>query len=645
MSTCNSRPERRSAGVRIGGLTGWVLALAVVGAVIGLTPTAYSQVPGAVSPGGSTQSQSLMDLIIKGGPAGAWIPHPENPWLQGLRITGLLQNTTGIWENTELIRTNTAPFYAGEEPTNWLATERNFMQVDLNYDLDGNNHFFLRWWGVYEPAYQFEQTFRQVNAGALNFSGRTTGCFPPGIKGVPGLSHCTASSAADYYNQVGFREAWWRLSMGPLRLFTGRQTVTWGESLAFRIADVVNPQDISWNFGFANLEQSRIPQYMLHPILELPEFGWLTQNFAEGIWEPPIQASFSNWIFTDTPNHTYRGVMANGDSVNKFAPSGGRFDINLQTPFGGPLPFPNPNVNTIPGVPTASAWSAYPQGSFAGNLLPPSLALVYRVPGTQLSNSQEGIRFHALIDQLVEATVLYWHGHQYNPATRLQQLAPNCAASFPGCQFAFPGPLMRTVNFYPQLNDVGFTANMPINIPGQLGSMFPFVLRSEGVWQDHTPFANRFAFSGLKYSETINTLVALDADQIYAPWLTSTGGSLTVNLEWNNYTILSPSRWNEYGPLAYQQARHNEESFIFAASTSWWWQSIAPQWVSVYNPDGNTFLLFPNIALVPPWTSQYFMKLQYIRVIGNNIQDDYAGGLLKGKNFILAQFQWNFNLL
>ena len=26
-----------------------------------------------------------------------------------------------------------------------------------------------------------------------------------------------------------------------------------GESLAFRIGDVINPQDLSWNFGFAKL--------------------------------------------------------------------------------------------------------------------------------------------------------------------------------------------------------------------------------------------------------------------------------------------------------------------------------------------------------------------------------------------------------
>lgn len=662
MSTCNSRPEVKSAWFGVDGLIGWVLALAVIGMVIGVTPKAYSQVPGAISPGGSAEPNSLMDEIIKGGPPGAWIPHPENPWLQGLRITGLLQNSTGIWTNPAGIRTNSGnsaqgaagEFYSGETATNSLATERNMMQLDTNYDLDGRNHFFLRWWGIYEPAYAFEQFYRSTDAGALNAVGRQQGCFPgptggAAVPGATGLSHCTASAAADFYNQVGFREAWWRLSMGPLRLFTGRQIVTWGESLAFRIADVVNPQDLSWNFGFANLEQSRLPQYMIHPILELPEFGWLTQNFVEGIWEPPIQATFSNWIFTDAPDHKYSGLNGNGDAVNIFAPAGGRFDVNQQTPYGGPVPFPNPGSQTIPGVPNYLAWAAYPQSNFASNFLPTNEILVWRQPTTQLKYSQEGLRFHALVDQLVEATVLYWHGHQYSPATYLQNLGP-CATSIVKGFCSVTGvldtrPVERGVNFYPQLNDLGFTANMPINIPGQLGSMFPFVLRSEGVWQDHTPFANRIASSGLRYSDTVNTLVALDADQIYAPWLTSTGGSLTVNLEWNNYTILSPSRWNEYGPAVFQQARHNEESFIFAASTSWWWQSIAPQWVSVYNPDGNTFLLFPNIALVPPWTSQYFMKLQYIQIISNNIQDDYAAGMFKGKNFVLAQFQWNFNML
>ena len=65
--------------------------------------------------------------------------------------------------------------------------------------------------------------------------------------------------------------------------------MVWGQSLAFRVGDVVNPQDTTWAFGFANLEQSRIPQWMVHPIWNLPEFGPLESNFLEGILIPRVQ--------------------------------------------------------------------------------------------------------------------------------------------------------------------------------------------------------------------------------------------------------------------------------------------------------------------------------------------------------------------
>jgi len=58
---------------------------------------------------------------------------------------------------------------------------------------------------------------------------------------------------------------------GPLTTYVGNQIVVWGQSIAFRISDVVNPTDTTWAFGFANLEQSRNAQWMVHPILNLPQ--------------------------------------------------------------------------------------------------------------------------------------------------------------------------------------------------------------------------------------------------------------------------------------------------------------------------------------------------------------------------------------
>src|SRR5262249_2334832 len=145
------------------------------------------------------------------------------------------------------------------------------------------------------------------------------------------------------------------------------------------------------------------------------------------------------------------------------------------------------------------------------------------------------------------------------------------------------------------------------------------------------------------FSSTLNTMVALDLDQAYIPSITKTG-ALTANLEWQNYTILSPS-----GDLVYQSYaekwRHNEENLLINVGTSWWWGAIAPTWTSIYNSHCNKFLLFPNIVLTPTWTNRYLMKLQYVGILGKDKYAAYAGGAFKGKSILLTQFQYNFDLL
>jgi len=45
--------------------------------------------------------------------------------------------------------------------------------------------------------------------------------------------------------------------VGPTDYLRWHQIVGVGQSLAFRVGDIVNPADTCWAFGFANLEQSR----------------------------------------------------------------------------------------------------------------------------------------------------------------------------------------------------------------------------------------------------------------------------------------------------------------------------------------------------------------------------------------------------
>jgi hypothetical protein len=534
-----------------------------------------------------------------------WLDFSETPGpLQGLSISGFVSNTTGMWVNSTAIRY--------QRSKNSLAIERNWLQLDINYKLDGNNRFFIRGWVVYEPPYKFEYH----GGGAL----------PPLLATTPRFM----TDMSDYYNQYTVRDAYWKNTTGPLTLFVGRQIVTWGESLAFRVGDVINPQDFTWNFGFANLEQSRLPLWMVHPIYKLPDFGPLTANFIEGIWAPAWQPMYNPSV--DTPNQNpanphsnwYDGQHDVAGSVSLLAPVG---------PFATPLArfetIPYPNFLGSPGVP--ANMTAIPQIQGA-NFASPFLG--YHLPGNTLGSSTEGFRIHTLVKN-AEITALYWHGHQFNEASTPG--APAYAVGSPSTgQFVQIG--------FPQFNDIGVTLNRPIYLPGALLSNVPFVLRTEAVWQDRTPFntTDVAVKNAVVDKNTVNSLVALDMDGLYVPWLTSTG-TLTTNLEWNQYCITGYGKHLVY-PFYAERWRHNEEQILFSANTSFWWGAILPTYTMIWNPSGNTTLLFPTLVLTPPWTNKYFATLGYVGILGNDKFNSFAAGTFKGKSILYMSFQYNFIL-
>lgn len=573
-----------------------MLLACLIALMFGSQATCLGQSAPAPSP--DNTGSGVWSLVTRGGPQGPMLRDAGLNAPDSLQVHGYMSNTTAMWFNPSGITTN------GKNSGNYLAAERNLLQLDMNYRPTEHNEFFVRGWGVYEPAYSFEEA---PSSGAL-FNIHSQG---------------NTAAASSLYNQLNFREAWWRTEKGPVQLFLGRQIVTWGESLAFRVGDVINPQDLSWNFGFANLEQSRIPLWMVHPIVNLPDIGPLSSTFIEGVWAPAFQPACSEGYGvgenSQYPDERYRDRCSSADTVNRLPPFGGRFEGQINGLLYGPS-------GDFPQVPITA---------FARPTKDLPYLFDWRIPADTWANSEEGVRFHTLLYD-TEVTALYWHGHQYFPTTKNVVPFPNFLAN----PKAHASDLI-----FPQLNDIGITANRPVYLPGEIGSRLPLVVRAEAVWQDQTPFQTRnpTVLTAVQNSSTINTLLALDLEQAYVPWLTQTG-TLSANLEWNNYTILSPSRYFAY-PLTTLQQRHNEENLLLSVSSNWYWNAINAAWINIYNPDGNTFLMFPNVTLTPPWTNKYLMKIGVVDIQSNNKYDALAGGQFKGKNFIYATFQYNFNLL
>src|SRR5215472_10719912 len=282
-------------------------------------------------------------------------------WLRGLSVSGYAQTTSGMWANSSSL-TNFGRAAGEHHGANSLAVERNLLQLDANYFLNGNNAGFVRFWGVYEPPYPWE---------AHNIAGPTL---------------LYDRSQSDFYNRYDVRDAYWKNTTGPVTFFLGRQIVTWGESIAFRVGDIINSQDLSGNFGFANLEQSRLPLWMIHPIIDLHRLGPFTSNFIEAVWTPPWQPLYTSIDYAD---RRYTGQYTVASAVNLLPPSGGRFDVY-------PYPFTTAS-DTPPG-----AQPAFPQ---IKNFTAPFQT--WALPSDTLANSTEGTRFHTLAGNTELTSILF----------------------------------------------------------------------------------------------------------------------------------------------------------------------------------------------------------------------------------------------
>ncbi|HZP44471.1 MAG TPA: hypothetical protein VFB15_02370 [Candidatus Binataceae bacterium] len=571
--------------------------------------------------------------------------------LSGLHVSGYGNQLFGMWQNSTGLREYT-------HSRNSLATSRSLLQVDENWRLNENNTFFGREWFVYEPPYSYNSANNP-------------------FYGAP--NHASYGSMMnDYYNNYQIRDFWWQNKLGPLTTFVGNQIVVWGQSVAFRVGDVINPADTCWAFGFANLEQSRNAQWMLHPILNLPEWGPFTSNFIEAVIEPGFSPVW--WPEqTGDPYHKYREMITAGRVQPCFpAASHGpsaRFDVQYtsQPVFGLTAPLitpgaggPNFNGNLASGFANVNQPAArefmtcsqlaplvqFPYNFFlrpgnAGFIKPCRLGFnkhnnpispigdatltdtgFWHVPGMQPQNWNDGVRLHTLVGS-TEITALYYND--------------NVSGGVPWSLKWTPYTNLWNYSFY-DIQEMGVTADRPLPIPASWGEYFPAVGRGEAVYLNHVSVGTMQPgyLTTQRYSDEIKYMLAVDVDQAYAPWLTQTG-NLTSFFEVMSTIYPDTCRLCGVGNDLSSNLLHTDVDALMSVSTSWLWSDIVPTWAMIFNPKGRALAMFPTLALNPPWTKKYFMQLGAIEVLSGDKMQNF--GLFKGQNQLTAQFQYNFDLM
>jgi hypothetical protein len=572
------------------------------------------------------------------------LSQPAESWFKDFHVSGFLNETGGMWINPTTLKQFTPS-------RNNLATARTWLQVDENYRLNANNQFFMREWFVYEPPYSFNSANNHI------YNCTNAPAEPCGNTGFAQMQELN-----DFYNQYTVRDAWWKLTAGPLTLYTGNQIVVWGQSLAFRVGDVINPQDTNWNFGFANLEQSRMPQWMIHPILNLPDWGALNSNFLEGVFIPGTQPLWNSVAHPDgryADQYDIAGRVNNGFPAANHGPSA-RFDVSYPYFYPGRTLSADGNPFTVyPGganmvappfnrvfdyctnfpnlrelIPANHSSIKIPASlrrpcNFAPTGGAPVVVGAWHVPPVTWRNMEEGVRFHTLIGSS-EITALFFNSQQYYPVVSWVPYTGQFPLIFEPVQYA------------------GATIDRPVPMPPSLAEYFPLVARAEAVYQNHAPFVNLNLTQpdAIRYSDIVTWMFALDLDQAYAPWLTTTG-NLSANFEFLDMIDMDGVNNLLDGPNGGDisaNALKNDVSMLFNVGTSYWWNAFAPTWTMIYEPHGTTFALFPSIQLNPPWTNKYFAKIGVIYVLSSAI-NYVSPALFKGENMITVSGQYNFSAM
>ena len=500
---------------------------------------------------------------------------------QEVTIWGFLRNNLGMFERTQDF-TNSG---------NQLATARTWLRAYMDWKMSEQFKFYTAVQFVWEPWYKVEEgNFTSENGGPQQHR----------------KSGWKTYSEFDDINDV-IREVYieWKPSKKHTIKF-GRQIAIWGESLVDRVGDVIHPNDNRFSFAFANLEDTRIPQYMIRGIHDIDSlnssFEWIVNPLLlEGKYSVNRNAHYSNQsgqyyepeerLAIHPEDRTYNFGYAVFHDF--FDPSRPKSDLSLLR------------------------WE---DGLFYSSSIP-AFSVKERYPDN-FEDTRFGFRTSTLLGGY-QFGLMYFHTQEYQPM-------PSWGAKFG----TYQGMPLRDLSLeHPTYDIIGFYMNKQLPWPG--------VIRAEAIYSPNKPY-NELLYSEWESSivrrDYVKYMLAYDLNSFfYFDWHKTAPFDITFEHigEW------LPNSSNLQYAIYYTKVPTYHASFNIRLSTNWYYNRLATEVVFGYDTWGNTGLFMPAITWKPGWMNQKFSaELKYIGLYGDS---DYEGlGIFRKKDMLILTTQFNF---
>ena len=445
-----------------------------------------------------------------------------------------------------------------------LASNRTWARLYLDSKISDNLSIWVAAQAVYEPEYDVEKSAAEGDASA-HFMG-------------------------DYHEYDRFedviRELYFDYRFNKSHsLRVGRQIVIWGESLTTRVGDVIHPDNGEFTFAFANLEDTRIPQWIVKGTHDFAGLG----SSVEWLVNP-------NWV-----DEEYRVNKSHLVNSNRF------------------------------GIPTDNVLIGQ---DFVGLLMqgmnPAMDVFAPHVEDVHVEDSLDDLRYGAKTSTFLggaEFGVMFFHTQNYDP-TFVRQNRTDIIPLVPGVVNMY---MPHYTLEHPDIDIIGAYTN--VDIP--LG-----LLRAEAIYVPNKPFMNLTESDGWSRENYFKYMLAWDLNgYFYFDWHKSAPFDITVEHVGEVVPDNDDLQFVTYG-TEIPTWRPNLGCRI---STNWFYNILATEVIFSYTwgEEGDSGLFMPIVKWTPSWNNDMFSaELRYIGIFGESRLEDI--GMFKDRDMVVLTTQINF---
>jgi len=492
-------------------------------------------------------------------------------WAVDLNESGTLR-LTGKIETRGTLRTESSEgFTSPEVDSATLVQHRNLLYLELNHNLDESfresgwqvkYHLLGRFLyeGIYDYGPSIWQDVRDANTDEID----------------------------DFKWDADLWEGYIDLANGPFFIRAGRQNLAWGETDVFRLLDGINPLDDTYGGIFEDLDDRRIPLWMVRSTYDVGNIGPFSSLTLEGFAAPTI-----------------------GDTEDRVAPV-----APADTPYAPPVPSFQDTLG-----------ASVPPG-FLPLLASINVSDTVVDPGKDISDWRWGVRIGSIIGDNLNVSLAHYRSYPDVPSVRLNY--DNFLA------IGLPPPFPPLVDIPQQITVESVFEDIQVT-----GASFNFyemnldvVFRGEVAWfwdepvfipEKNTPFpdipAGEFTFTDgeIKHKDFLRYAVGIDKNL----WIRKLNrlktffvsfqyfGSWMQNYDSDIVSPITDPDTNENVP-----AGRDEHYFTGLINTEYMHGNLIPELVVAYDVRGN-WLFQPSVEY--KWGDFLRLKLQYSAIEANSL--------------------------